>query len=211
MKKNFAHQLTVWAIIVVTMGSFSPTHLISVLYANTSEVQAEVKAITPLPSETIIDTNTEVRIRQHPKTGQPYVSIVPRNNPDEKRIPFKDLKPVSRPDYRMLDYKTKSGEIPYDGPASNRAKVYVFAATLAATGVAGGLLLPIAPATGAAASGAGILTGAGATVAASTVAAAVMASRPDPKRDNFQHGYEARFLEITQGKKIPVVEKSTAA
>ena len=123
------------------------------LFASDSEVVSGMKEIIPASEVAAVETNTDVKVRNHPLTGIPYVGIVSKTAPGAGNILFPEYKKVSRPDYRMLDCKMKSGEIPYDGPTSNRTKVYVFAASLATAGVLGGTLLPVVPATGAAAGG----------------------------------------------------------
>lgn len=146
-------------------------------------------------SEVIEETPTQVIIREHPKTGQPYVAIVPLSEKNPKD-PFTGQKKFSRPDYRMLDPKIKKGPIPYDGPYSSRKKVYILAATLAAVGTAGGVAgLATAPAaTGAAASGggAGAYFAGGTAVAAGSAAAVTVAARSNPKDDNYIHRSESK-------------------
>lgn len=156
-------------------------------------------------SEVIEETNTRVVVRAHPKTGRPYVSIAASDPaiPD----PFADQKKNSRrPDYRMLDPNVKSGEIPYEGPYSDRRKVYALAAGLAAAGVAGALAIPITPVTGAGASaGAGGFAGAGAGVAAGTVAVTTAATRSN--NANFTHESETRLQKDAPLKTIDINRK----
>ena len=84
-------------------------------------------------SEVIQKTPTRVVVREHPRTGRPYVSIVSSEAP--ARDPFSGLhQAMKRPDYRMLDPKIKAGQIPYEGPYSDRKKVYLLAASLATVG-----------------------------------------------------------------------------
>lgn len=133
-------------------------------------------------SEVIEETKTRVIIREHPKTGKPYVSIVSTENP-EPPDPFTGQRGrILRPDYRMLDPKVKSGEIPYDGPYSDQKKIYIFAATLATLGALGGAVIyaaaPAATGVGAA-SGAGTYLAAGTAVTAAPVVVAAVATRPD--------------------------------
>lgn len=139
-------------------------------------------------TEVLPKTNTKVVVREHPKTGVPYVSIIASGQPD-RGGPFAGMKKISRrPDYRMLDPKIKSGTIPYEGPVSSRKKVYIFAAALAAGGAGGAALLPIAPVTGAgAAGGAGALAAAGAGVAGGTVGAAAISMKQNPKQEDYTH------------------------
>lgn len=146
-------------------------------------------------SEIIEETPTQVIVREHPKTGQPYVSIVSSQGPVPADPFTGQRKKFSRPDYRMLDPKMKARDIPYDGPYSDRKKVYVLAATLAVSGTAGGIVgMASAPAaTGAGASGgAGAYFAGGAAVAAGSAAAATRAARANPRNKNFIHRSESR-------------------
>lgn len=140
-------------------------------------------------SEIIEETGTRVIVREHPKTGKSYVSIVPSQGevpPD----PFTGQKKYSRPDYRLLDHKMKSGKIPYDGPYSDKTKIYIFAATLATLGTASGVaVIAAAPAAaGAAASGgAGAYLAGGTAVVAGSAAVSVAVTKPDPKKEDYAH------------------------
>ncbi len=126
------------------------------------------------------ETPTQVIVREHPRTGKPYVSIVS----NQGLVPSDPLQKLqgahySRPDYRMLDPKIKSGKIPYEGPVIDRKKVYILAASLATVGVAGGTAIAAAaPAASAAAAGSGAGAGAyaaaGAAVAGGTISASVL-------------------------------------
>jgi len=146
-------------------------------------------------SEVIEETKTQVIVREHPKTGKPYVSIVSNEGPVED--PFAgQRKKMTRPDYRMLDPKIKSGKIPYEGPSSDRKKVYLLAASLATVGTVGGALaIAAAPvATGAGATGgAGAYAAAGGAVAAGTASGAWKATRSDPKNEEFIHKSESKL------------------
>lgn len=154
---------------------------------------------TPIQAaEEITDiTHTQVIVRQHPKTGKPYVSIVPSGA--APRDPFTGTeKKYARPDYRMLDPHFKNGDIPYNGPVSDRKKVYVFAATLMTVGTVGGAVgIAAAPvAAGTAAGGAGAYVGAGAAVAGTAVAASLLASKKRPWDDDYQHTSESKTLSL---------------
>jgi hypothetical protein len=149
----------------------------------------------------VIEEKTRVIIREHPKTGKPYVSIVSSDVP-EPPDPFTGQKAkILRPDYRMLDPKMKSGEIPYEGPVSDRTKIYVLAASLATLGVAGPALLPAAAPAAAgsagATGGAGALAAAGTAVTVGPVAAVAIAGRPDPDKDDYDR--EAGYRNIGSG------------
>jgi len=153
-------------------------------------------------SEVIESTRTRVVIRGHPKTGKPYVSIVsadiaePRN-PLGKPDPWGRGGHAIRPDYRMFDPKMNKGEIPYEGPASGRKKIYIFAAALATLGAASGAAaaaaIPTATAAGSA-GGAGIYAAGGAAVAAGTAGAVSYSTRPEPDRDDFTHIAETKII-----------------
>ncbi len=134
-------------------------------------------------SEVFQETNSQVIVREHPKTGKPYVVIAPAGMTSETAF-FPSSKKFSRPDYRMLDPKVKSGQIPYDGPYSDSKRIYIFAATMAtlgAGGLAGAAALP-ATGTAAATGGAGYLTAGGAVAAGTTVA---VVSASNSKTDDF--------------------------
>lgn len=171
-------------------------------------------------SEVLEDTHTQVIVRNHPKTGKPYVSIIPGEK-EAAEDPFtKQKSTYSRPDYRMLDPKVKSGEVPYDGPYSSSTKVYVFAATLATLGVAGGAIglatvpastaasnggvglatVPLAS-TSAATGGAGIYFAASGAVAAVDATSAIIANRSAPKNDNWVQISKAESGETESGGK----------
>ena len=135
-------------------------------------------------NEVIRKTSTQVVVRIHSKTSRPYVSITPAGVPlDPKSVAV--TTPITRPDYRMLDPKIKNGQIPYEGPSSNRTKIYVFAGTLAALGIAGGAVAIAAPAasTSAAGGGAGVFAGAGAGTAAGTISG-VLSQDSEPSPEN---------------------------
>ena len=153
-------------------------------------------------SEVIAKTNTQVMVREHPRTGKPFIAIVSRTQTPEPFVyPRKKMK---RPDYRMLDPKIKSGTIPYEGPISDRKKIYILAASLATIGAVGGTaIMAAAPAaTGAgAAGGAGLYAGAGAGVAAGTLGGSVAASRSDSEKINFTHVSESHAVNSQSEKK----------
>ena len=148
-------------------------------------------------NEIIPETPTRVVVRQHPRTGKPFVSITGK---DSAHDPFSEVRKGKRPDYRMLDPKIKSGQIPYDGPSSDRKKVYALAAALAAVGTVGGIgIIAVAPAaTGAgAAGGAGVYGAAGGAVAAGAISGAVASTHSGggPEKDNFTHISEAHTIQ----------------
>lgn len=148
-------------------------------------------------SEVIEETGTRIIVREHPKTGRPYVSVVSSQG-EIPPGPFTGQRKYSRPDYRMLDSKIKSGQIPYGGPYSDRTKVYVFAASLATLGTASGaMVIAAAPAaTGAAASGgAGAYLAGGSAVAAGSSATVAIAAKPDPRKENYTHRSESQLVQ----------------
>ncbi len=148
-------------------------------------------------SEVIEETHTQVVVREHPKTGKPYVSIVASDRPLAEDPFVNQRKKTSRPNYRMLDPNVKPGEIPYDGPYSSSAKIYVFAATLATLGVAGGAIgmAAIPASAGGAASGGGAYLAAGSAVAAGTAGAVAIKTRPNPNQDDFTLISKSKSLE----------------
>lgn len=142
-------------------------------------------------SEVITETNSKVIVREHPKTGKPYVAIAPSEVPNETGF-FPQSKKFSRPDYRLLDPKVKSGVIPYDGPYSDSKRIYIFAASLATLGAGGMVGAAWMPATGAAATGGGTYLAAGGALAAGTAATAVHSTKANPKKDNFTQASESK-------------------
>ena len=107
----------------------------------------EVDVQAPLTLE--VPPQSGVVVKAHPRTGRPYVSVVP---PGETSAPPSAARQVDRPDYRYLH--SRAGQVPYRGPVSDRTKVYVLAGTLASAGVATGVAgLATAPAAAGAAAG----------------------------------------------------------
>jgi hypothetical protein len=146
------------------------------------------------------ETQTQAVVKKHTKTGRPYVTVKSDSAPAVLKGQSREENrgPVRRPDYRLLDWKRKDGEIPYEGPWSDRTKVYLFAAGVATVGVAGGGLVmasaPAAAGAAASATGAGSFGAAGGAVAGGSVAAAAIAVRPDPKQSDYDHTAESREL-----------------
>ena len=165
------------------------------LLAMTILLSTQIFPPTLFASEVFEETNTQVVVRKHPRTGKPYVSIVRAG--EEAKDPFAGVRRnYPRPDYRMLDPKIKSGAIPYEGPYSDKTKIYVFAASLATLGVASGAaVIAAAPAaTGAAASGgAGAYLAGGTAVVAGSVAEAQIAMKPDSKKGDYKHRAESKL------------------
>lgn len=153
-------------------------------------------------SEVIEETKTRVAIREHPKTGKPYVSIISTETPEPPDPLTGQRGWIIRPDYRMLDPKVKSGVIPYEGPVSDRTKVYILAASLAAVGTAGGAAImaaaPIATGAGAS-SGAGVFLAGGTAVTAGSAATYSVAVRPGPEKEEYSHASEYRIKEEEKG------------
>ncbi|MBN1493343.1 MAG: hypothetical protein JW938_04280 [Candidatus Omnitrophica bacterium] len=170
------------------------TYLIAFIYVIALADCAAVDTIE------IIDTSTtRVAVRIHPKTGNEYIAIYALDH--EK--PLYDFQvsgeKYSRPDYQMLSHTTRSGDIPYDGPVSDRTKIYVLAATLAASGIAAGA---VAQATAAAAAtttastgAAGAYATAGAVLGGVSIATPLIKARPDPHRNDFIHESKVTVLE----------------
>ena len=145
-------------------------------------------------SEVIEETRTQVIVREHPKTGKSYVSIVSADNPDPKDPFTGQRQKFSRPDYRLLDPQIKAKDIPYEGPYSDRKKVFLFAASIAAVGAAGGIagLAATPAAAGAGASGPAGAYMAGAGAVAGTAAAASVHATTGSGKDNFIHRSESQ-------------------
>ncbi len=140
-------------------------------------------------NEVVPVSRAKVFVREHPQTGKPFVSLRNEGNTQDLFRGFK--KREVRPDYRMLDAKTKSGAVPYDGPASDRTKVYVFAATMMTLGVAGGIVsaaaIPATAATTGASGGAGLFGAGAVAVAGGTVGTVAVKSRLKPGEENSIH------------------------
>lgn len=150
-------------------------------------------------SEILPDTRTEIVVRKHPKIEQEYVSIVSLDEPRKDLDRINNGK-YSRPDYRMLDPHTKSGDIPYDGPVSSRKKVYVLAASLATAGaasaVAGAALFPATvAASSASGGGAGLAAAGAATAAAGGAISARALTQPTDLPEDYARIQESRLLE----------------
>lgn len=145
-------------------------------------------------NEIVPEIPGEVVVREHPKTGLPYVSIV---NPQKPQVQLmRDAKKYNRPDYRMLDPKVKPRDVQYDGPVSDRKKIYLLAGALAAGGIAGYAALPTTAAGGGAAAGAGAYAAASAAVTAGTFSthwAMTQDERPDD------------FTQVSMSREIPLV------
>jgi hypothetical protein len=146
-------------------------------------------------NETIGESGFKVFVREHPQTGKPFVSL--RKEGDVQDLFKGFVKREFRPDYKMLDAKTKSGDVPYDGPVSDMKKVYIFAATMMTLGVAGGIVTVAMPA-GAAVAGAGGgtgLLGTGAVaVAAGTAGTVALKSHLAPGEENYIHDATTRAV-----------------
>lgn len=148
-------------------------------------------------NEVLPETQTEVVVRHHPQTGEPFISVVSRREPRRRDLDFGEVAKYSRPDYRLLDPKVRSGEIPYDGPYSSRKKVYILAATLATLGtvgsVAGAAAFPATAAASGSATGMGVGAGAVAVSGAATAAAAIKLESEIP--DDYSRTQESVLLE----------------
>lgn len=166
-------------------------------YASASVIFVFIFSQAVLANEVTEKTGTRVVVRNHPKTGKPFISIVPANQNLNSDFFSRYRSNSGRPDYRMLDPNTKTGEIPYNGPSSDRKKVYILAASLATIGVVGGTsIIAAAPAaTGAgAAGGAGLYGAAGTAIAAGSLSASLFPSRVRPEDRNFTHVSESHAV-----------------
>ncbi|MFC1808918.1 hypothetical protein ACFL3D_02195 [Candidatus Omnitrophota bacterium] len=152
-------------------------------------------------SEVVIVSDARVSVRVHPRTGEEYVSI----HPVEQELPRYDFQThgekYSRPDYEMLSHTTKSGDVYYDGPVSDRTKVYVLAATLAASGIAAGAVAQAGVAAAAttastASAGAGAYATAGAVLMGISIGTPLIRAQPDPHRDDFIHESRVKVLDV---------------
>ncbi len=144
--------------------------------------------------EVIPETPSAVVVREHPRTGHPYVSIV---DPKKPRTVFNgELQRYNRPDYRMLEPGVKPRDVDYHGPVSSRKKVYVLAGVLAAGGVAGYAALPVSAASGGAAGGAGIYAAASGAVTAGTFSTH-WAMKRDDRPDDFTQASVSRELKLS--------------
>ncbi len=138
-------------------------------------------------NEVIREPIAKVYIPEHPQTGKQFVSIRAEGDwPD----PFEGfVKREIRPDYKMLEAHAKG--IPYEGPVSDRTKVYVFAATIATLGVAGsviaGAAFPAAAGTTCATGGTGLLGATGVAVGAGTAATAAYEMNVGPGEEEYTH------------------------
>ncbi len=146
-----------------------------------------------LANEVIPETSTDVVVREHPQTGLPYVSITDPNKPLARFAG--DIKKYNRPDYRMLDPKVKPRDVQYDGPVSDRKKVYILAGALAAGGIAGYAAAPVAAASGGAATGAGAYAAASAAVTAGTFSTHWVMKRDD-RPDDFTQTAVSREIAL---------------
>lgn len=147
-----------------------------------------------MASEVIPENAGRVLVRDHPRTGLPYISVVDSNQP--RKIFTGSFKGNVRPDYRMLQPGVKPADVQYDGPVSDRKKVYILAGTLAAGGVAGYAALPAASAAGGAAGGAGMYAAASAAVTAGTFSTH-WAMKRDDRPDDFTHVSTSRELPLS--------------
>lgn len=146
--------------------------------------------------------SSQIRVRENRQSGKPYVSIVKEDQTNPRYAFQRDQTPYQRPDYRMLSQNKKEMKtIAYDGPESDRTKIYLFAGTLIASGIAVGTtaaLAPVATAGSAAASGgAGAFGLASLGIATGSVVTALHKSKPDPDRA-FIHESKARILQLTK-------------
>lgn len=158
-----------------------------------------IMLITPpvFSSEVIPETNTKVIVREHSKTGEPYVSIISLDEPQRNDLLSKEDIPYPRPDYRMLEKGVSPKDVGYEGPYSSKKKIYILAASLATIGtvgaVAGAAAFPAAASTGAAGSAAG--PGIGAAVSGLGTAGAVKLASGSDLPDDFVRADETTLVE----------------
>ncbi len=189
-------------VFIITAPDFAEKIPTTVTEINQPEVKDEI--------------HSQVVIREHPKTGKSYVTIVSSEEP-VPADPFTNQRnKFSRPDYRMLDPNMKKGDYVYDGPYSDRKKVYIFAASMIAVGVTGGVagmaLAPAATGTAAASAGGGgaYLIGAGvATGVGGVVAADALTVKAEDQ--NFIHEGESKAIQTPKepDAKLEPEEKSS--
>jgi len=149
--------------------------------------------VSAYANEVMSEAPAEIVIREHPKTGFPYVSVIDPRRPRE--VFTGEMKKFNRPDYRLLDPKIKSKDTAYDGPVSDRKKVYVLAGVLAAGGVAGYAALPVSAAGGGAAGGAGAYAAASGAVTAGTFSTHWMMKKDDRPDD---------FTQLSVSRELPL-------
>ena len=150
-------------------------------------------------SEVLDKPLQEIYVQEHKATHEPLVTIADTGGLGSRYDFLNHPKKISRPDYEMLDPRIKSGDIAYDGPVSNRKKVYYFAAGMAATGVVAGTMIPVsAVSAGTATTGAGAYAAGGAAVAASSVGFSSWRSKSEPEEENFSHTHEAVLMRLAK-------------
>lgn len=145
-------------------------------------------------SEVEDPTRTRIVVRENPRTGSAYASIVPSDELSNRKIYYGEQRRYERPDYQMLNPKISPKDVGYQGPSSSRTKVYALAAGLAASGVLAGTLIPVSAGTavGAGGSGAG-MAAAGAGIAAGSISSALIASDPNLP-DQYRHESSVRVI-----------------
>lgn len=148
-------------------------------------------------NEVLPETNSTVLVREHPKTGDPFISIVSSDGLPREDLVFESKEKFSRPDYRLLDPKINPKDIGYDGPYSSKTKIYILAASLASLGAAGGLAAAAAiPAAGTAAgSGAGLGIGVGTVAAGGAATAAAVIKIDSEIPDDYRRIQKSELLE----------------
>lgn len=139
-------------------------------------------------NEVLPEGGVRVFICEHPQTGRSFVSLRKEGHAPDLFEGF--VKREFRPDYKMLDAKTKPGDIPYDGPVSDLKKVYIFAATMMTLGAAGVVVtaaIPVGAAAAGASGGTGLLGAGAVTVAAGTAGTVALKSHLAPGEENYIH------------------------
>jgi len=150
-------------------------------------------------NEVLVVSPTQVVMRQHPKTGKAFVSIVSAEAPEAGNLLAASGGTLLRPDYSLLDPNVKASDVPYEGPYSDRRKIYVFGVTLATIGVTGGVAgMALAPTAGTAVGGGGAYLAAGGALMTGAVSTAVIKTKPRVGEDDFKHTSESVVLETEE-------------
>ena len=147
-------------------------------------------------NEVNVENQTSVVVHEHPQTGRPYLCIVKAGTPPRK-IFYGPRKKFKKPNYRLLDPHVSPKEAGYDGPSSDRTKIYVLAGALAAGGVAAYAALPVSATAGlpagSLAGGAALYAGAGAAVTTGTLSLHWAMTQTD-RPDDFTHRSVSKSL-----------------
>lgn len=145
-------------------------------------------------------TKAQMVKRVHPVTKQTFFSIV-ESGAEEYPMGLERATPRSRPDYRLLERDADASKIYYDGPVSDRKKIYLFAGTVAAVGTVAGtaglLAAASSTATTGAAGGAGAYAAGGTAVLSGVAGTVAVKSKPDTEQAPYIH--EATSIQVPEG------------